>query len=209
MNGSSQGRNLFASCCFVSLRTLAIDEREWFRMKKLFRRRPSAGTLIAFVALCVALGGGAYAATTKKIEYKGLSKDARLKTLGVSSTNANTSTTPCDPSSATTFTTCTSVSVIGSTAFPRKYLVVFDGVFDSGATPPAPTNAAGECRLELDNSPLNGTTTRVRTAGPNEGFGINIATTPQGGQHTISVACNETNGNLTVPTYQLTAVQVR
>lgn len=176
-------------------------------MKKLFSRRPSAGTVIAFLALCVALGGGAYAATTKKIEYKGLSKDARLKVLGVSSTNANTSTTPCDPSSSTAFTTCTSVSVIGSTAFPRKYFVVFDGVFDSGATPPAP--AAGECRLELDNNPLNGTTTRVRTGGPNEGFGINIVTTPQGGQHTISVACNETNGNLTVPTFQLSAVQVR
>jgi hypothetical protein len=176
-------------------------------MKKLFSRRPSAGTVIAFIALCVALGGGAYAATTKKIEYKGLSKDARLKVLGVSSTNANTSTTACDPSSATTYTTCTSVSVNGSSAFPRKYLVVFDGVFDSGATPPA--NAAGECRLELDNSPLNGTTTRVRTGGPDQGFGINIATTSQGGQHTISVACNETNGNLRVPTYQLTAVQVR
>jgi hypothetical protein len=207
MHGSSQGRNLFASSCFVSLRTLAIDEREWFRMKKLFSRRPSAGTVIAIIALCVALGGGAYAATTKKIEYKGLSKDARLKVLGVSSTNANTSTTPCDPSSPTTFTTCTSVSVDGSTAFPRKYLVVFDGVFRSGATPPA--LAAGECRLELDNSPLNGTTTNVRTVGPNEGFGINIATTPQGGQHTISVACNEANGDLRVPTYQLTAVQVR
>jgi hypothetical protein len=34
-------------------------------------------------------------------------------------------------------------------------------------------------------------------------------TTPQGGEHTISVACNETNGNLRVPTYQLSAVQVR
>jgi hypothetical protein len=177
-------------------------------MKKLFSRRPSAGIVIAFIALCVALGGGAYAATTKKIEYKGLSKDARLKVLGVSSTNANVSTTPCDPSSPTTFTTCTSVSVIGSTAFPRKYLVVFDGVFASGATPPA--LAAGECRLELDNNPLNGTTTRVRTVGAqDEGYGINIVTTAQGGQHTISVACNEVNGNLTVPTYQLSAVQVR
>jgi hypothetical protein len=176
-------------------------------VKKLFSRRPSVGTVIAFVALCVALGGGAYAATTKKIEYKGLSKDARLKALGVSSTNANTGTTPCDPSSSTTFTTCTSVNVIGSSAFPRKYLVVFDGVFDSGATPPA--NAAGDCRLEVDNNALNGTTTRVRTGGGEQGFGINIVTTPQGGEHTISVACNETNGNLRVPTYQLSAVQVR
>jgi hypothetical protein len=176
-------------------------------MKKLFSRRPSAGTLIAFIALCVALGGGAYAATSKKVEYKGLSKDARLKVLGVSSTNANTSTTPCDPTSAATYTDCTQVTVNGSSAFPRKYFVVFDGVFNSGATPA--TVAAGECRLEVDNNPLNGTTTKVRTPGPDNGFGINIATTAQGGQHTISVACNETEGDLRVPTYQLSAVQVR
>jgi hypothetical protein len=177
-------------------------------MKKLFRRRPSAGTLIAFIALCVALGGGAYAATKKKVEYKGLSKDARLKVLGVSSTNANTSTTACDPTSAATYTDCTQVTVDGSSAFPRKYFVVFDGVFDGG-TPPPGNPAAGECRLEVDNNALTGTTTRVRTAGPDEGFGINIVTTPQGGEHTISVACNETNGDLRVPTYQLSTVQVR
>jgi hypothetical protein len=176
-------------------------------MKKLFSRRPSAGTLIAFIALCVALGGGAYAATKKKVEYKGLSKDARLKVLGVSSTNANTSTTACDPTSAGTYTDCTQVTVNGSSAFPRKYFVVFDGVFNSGATPAAP--AAGECRLEVDNNALNGTTTKVRTPGADNGFGINIVTTPQGGEHTISVACNETDGDLRVPTYQLSAVQVR
>ena len=57
--------------------------------------------MIAFIALCVALGGGAYAATSKKVEYKGLSKDARLKVLGVGKTNAQTGTTPCDPTSST------------------------------------------------------------------------------------------------------------
>jgi archaellum component FlaF (FlaF/FlaG flagellin family) len=176
-------------------------------MKKLFSRRPSVGTVIAFIALCVALGGGAYAATKKKIEYKGLSKDARLKVLPFSSTNANIGTTACDPTSASTYTDCTSVTVNGSTGFPRKYMVVFDGVFNSGATPP--TDAAGECRLEVDNNALNGTTTRVRTPGPANGFGINIVTTPQGGQHEISVACNETAGDLRVPTYQLSAFQVR
>ena len=49
-------------------------------MKKLLKR-PSPATVIAFIALCGALGGGAYAATSKKVEYKGLSKDARLKVL--------------------------------------------------------------------------------------------------------------------------------
>ena len=71
-------------------------------MKKLFNHRPSAGAVIGFIALCVALGGGAYAASKKKIEYKGLSKDARLKVLPVSGTNAGTN---CNPNSATTYTT--------------------------------------------------------------------------------------------------------
>jgi len=179
-------------------------EREWFWMRKVFKRRPSAGVVIGFIALCVALGGGAYAATKKKIEYKGLSKDARLKVLGVSSTNANTSTTPCDPTSASEYKDCTSVDVNGSGAFPRKYFVVFDGVFNGGGSP-----ATGECRLEVDNNPLNGTTTKVHTPSTDTGFGINIVTTPQGGKHTISVACNETQADLKVPSFELSAVQVR
>jgi hypothetical protein len=173
-------------------------------MKKLFSRRPSAGVVIGFIALCVALGGGAYAATSKKVEYKGLSKDARLKVLGVSSTNANTGTTPCDPASSTTFTKCTSVSVNGSTAFPRRYMLVFDGTFDGGGS-----TANGVCHLEVDDTEINGTKTNVHTPGGIQGFGINIVSTPQGGTHTFSVACNETTGDLKVPQFELSAVQVR
>jgi hypothetical protein len=173
-------------------------------MRKLFKRRPSAGAVIGFVALCVALGGGAYAATSKKVEYKGLSKDARLKVLPVSETNAQTGTTPCDPTSLTTFTKCTSVSVDGSTGFPRKYLLTFDGTFDGGGSP-----ANGVCHLEVDNTEIVGTKTNVHTPGGIQGFGINIVTTPQGGQHTFSVACNETIGDLKVPQFELSAIQVR
>ena len=173
-------------------------------MRKLFSRRPSAGTIIAFVALCVALGGGAYAATSKKVEYKGLSKDARLKVLGVSATNAQTGTTPCDPLNSTTFTKCTSVDVNGSTGFPRKYLIVFDGTFDGDGS-----TAAGVCHLEVDGTELTGTKTNVHTPGGIEGFGINIGSTAQGGKHTFSVACNETSGDLKIPQFELTAVQVR
>jgi hypothetical protein len=173
-------------------------------MRKLLKRRPSPGAVIAFIALCVALGGGAYAATNKKVEYKGLSKDARLKVLGVSSTNAQTGTTPCDPT-GTTFTKCTTVNVNGSTGFPRRYFVVFDGTIDGGGA-----NAAGICHLEVDNTELNGTKTNVHTPnGDIQNVGINIVTTPQGGQHTISVACNETAGNLKIPQFELSAVQVR
>jgi hypothetical protein len=174
-------------------------------MRKMFKRRPSAGAVIGFIALCVALGGGAYAATSKKIEYKGLSKDARLKVLGVSSTNAQTGTTPCDPTTAETFTKCTSVDVNGSTGFPRKYLLIADGTVDGGGSV-----ANGICHLEVDGTEINGTKTNVHALDTGvASFGINIATTPQGGKHTISLACRESSGDLKVPQFELSAVQVR
>ena len=173
-------------------------------MKKLLGRRPSAGAVIGFIALCVALGGGAYAASKKKIEYKGLSKDARLKVLGVSSTNAQTGTTPCDPTTAT-FVKCTSVDVNGSTGFPRRYLVVADGNVDGSGSP-----ASGICHLEVDNTEVTGTKTNVHAPATGvAGFGVNIVTTPQGGKHSISLACRETAGDLKVPQFELSAVQVR
>ncbi|HEX3293220.1 MAG TPA: hypothetical protein VHR38_05735 [Solirubrobacterales bacterium] len=168
-------------------------------MKKLFKR-PSPATVIAFVALCVALGGGAYAATAKKVEYKGLSKDARLKVLGVGSTNAQTGTTPCDPASASTFTKCTSVDVNGSTGFPRKYLLIADGTANGGN---------GVCHLEVDGNEINGTKTNVRGDAGEAAFGINIITTAQGGKHQFSLACTEQTSDLKVHQFELSAVQVR
>ena len=173
-------------------------------MKKLFGRRPSAGAVIGFIALCVALGGGAYAASSKKVEYKGLSKDARLKVLGVGSTNAQTGDTPCDPKTGDAFTKCTSVDVNGSTGFPRRYFVVADGTLDGGGAA-----ASGICHLEVDGTEVTGTKTNVHTAGGIQGFGINIVTTAQGGKHSISLGCRETSGELKVPQFELSAVQVR
>ncbi len=185
-------------------------------MRKLFNRRPSAGAVIGFIALCVALGGGAYAATAKKVEYKGLSKDARLKVLPVSSTNAGTD---CDPSSPTDYKICTSVNTSVSTAFPRRIALVFNGTFNSvGAD-----KARGECRLQQDGAALNGTAIRVEPTihvdpgSPaseadkdyGDGYGINIVTTAQGGKHTYSVACNEVHGDLRVKQFQLSAYTVR
>src|SRR5262245_8868130 len=174
-------------------------------MKKLFKR-PSPGTVIAFIALCVALGGGAYAATQKKVEYKGLSKDARLKVLGVGNTNAQTGTTPCDPGPST-FTKCTSVNVDGSTGFPRKYLLVADFNADANGS----GTANGSCQLEVDGQAINGTKTNVHvpTGGGVAGFGISIVTTPLGGKHTFSLACTESSGDLRLPQFELSAVQVR
>jgi hypothetical protein len=192
-------------------------------MKKLFSRRPSAGLIVGFVALCVALGGGAYAASNgKKIEYKGLTKDARVKVLPISATNAGTN---CDPNSKTTFTNCVSVSLNTSSAFQRRVALTFNGVFNSQQAtpaPPTPVIARGQCRLQLDGQPLNGTqimvqpsahvdptTTDTTDRNYGDGYGINIVTTPQGGQHTYSLACNELAGDLKVQQFQLSALTVR
>lgn len=175
-------------------------------MRKLLKQRPSAGAIIGLLALVLALGGGAYAAKKSKVPYKGLDKDARLKVLPISATNAGTA--PCDPTSTSTFTDCTSVSTNVSTAFPRRVMLVFDGTFNGLAA-----GAQGDCRLEADNNPINGTTIKVETdtttATRGDGYGINIVTTPLGGQHTFSVACNETAGDLKVQNYQLSAITVR
>jgi hypothetical protein len=193
-------------------------------MRKLFSRRPSAGLIVGFVALCVALGGGAYAASkSKKIDYKGLSKDARVKVLPISGTNAGTN---CDPNSKTTFTSCTSVDLTTSSAFQRRVALTFNGVFNSAQAtpaPPTPVIARGICQLQQDGQALKGTQINVEPrahpdpttpADPTDknygdGYGINIVTIPQGGKHTFSVACNELAGDLKVQQFQLSAMTVR
>ena len=177
-------------------------------MPKLFKRRPSAGTVIAFVALCVALGGGAYAATHSKVQYKGLSKDARLKVLPVSATNAGGSDsggTDCDPNSSTTFTKCTSVNIQTSTAFPRKIMMVFNGTFKAVSG-----TATGECQLQIDNDKVNGTTTKIDAGTDPKSYGINIVAKPAtGGTHNYSVDCKENSPDLRVTQFELSAITVR
>ena len=189
-------------------------------MRKFFSKRPSPAMIVAIVALVAAGTGGAIAQTTKKkVEYKGLSKDARLKVLPFSKTIAGGG---CNPTAAGTFTDCATVNVTGSTGFPRKYYVDFDGVFDNATPNPAapappataPANVArGDCRLELDDAPIAGAQIRVQTgnhqANHGDGYGMNIITAPAGGNHAISIACNETENDLRVQQFQLSAFQVR
>lgn len=172
-------------------------------MRKLFAKRPSPAMIIAMVALIAAVGGTAYAA--KKITYKTLDKDARLKALPVSKTATGTN---CDPNAPGTYVDCATVNVDGSTGFPRKYYVSFDGNFEGIGGP-----ARGDCRLEADNTPIIGTTIRIeaptKTSDHGSGYGINIVTGPLGGKHTLSVACNENANDLRVRQFQLSAFQVR
>ena len=177
-------------------------------MRKLYKRRPSAGVIIGVLALVLALGGGAYAAKKAKVTYKGLDKDARLKVLPVSKTNANTGSTPCDrPAPGPSPTAPRSRSTVR-----RPPVWAHGGLRRHAQHRRAP--ARGDCRLEADNNPINGTTIKVEatTSGANhgDGYGINIVTTPLGGQHTLSVACNETGAaDLKVEQFQLSAISVR
>jgi hypothetical protein len=177
-------------------------------MRKLarFERRPSPAMIVGIIALIAALGGGAYAATAKKkVTYKGLDKDARLKVLPFSKTASGTA---CNPTANDTFLDCATVNVDGSTGFPRKYYVSFTGTFDGvGGV------ARGDCRIEADNNPIAGTTRRfevpTHTADHGEGFSISAITGPLGGKHAISVACDDAANDLRIHQFQLSAFQVR
>jgi len=172
-------------------------------MRKLFSKRPSPAMIVAMIALVAVAGGTAYAAS--KVTYKGLDKDARLKVLPFSKTASGIN---CDPNAPGTYVDCATVNVDGSTGFPRKYYISFDGNYEGigGA-------ARGDCRLEADNTPIAGTTIRVeaptKTTDHGSGYGINIITAPLGGKHTLSVACNENANDLRVRQFQLSAFQVR
>ena len=172
-------------------------------MSKLKLRRPTPAMIVAMVALIAAVGGTAYAAA--KITYKGLDKEARLKVLPFSKTATGTN---CNPTAAGTYVDCATVNVDGSTGFPRKYYISFDGNFEGIGG-----DARGDCRLEADNAPIAGTTIRVqapiKVADHGSGYGINIVTAPLGGKHTLSVACNENVNDLRVRQFQLSAFQVR
>jgi len=95
---------------------------------------------------------------------------------------------------------------------PAQYYISFDGNFDNATNMPDAV-ARGDCRLELDNAPIAGAEIRVQTrnhqANHGDGYGINVITPPAGGTHAISVACNETENDLRVQQFQLSAFQVR
>ena len=178
-------------------------------MSRLFKRRPSPAMIVGIVALIAALGGGAYAATKKQVTYKTLNKEARLKVLPVSSTKNITA--DCDPQDAATYVDCASVSFNWSKQFPRKTTLVADGVFTTDAD-----GARGECRLELDNAPIAGTTVKIGENGTGghqndngDGFGINTVTAPQAGAHTYSIACNETVGDFKIRALQMSGFGTR
>jgi hypothetical protein len=175
-------------------------------MRKLFKHRPSPAMIVAMVALLAALGGTAYAA--KKLTYKGLDKEARNKVLPVA--GGESISADCEPTS-TTFVDCADVKFNWSKAFPRKTALIANGTFTTAG------GGKGECRFEQDNTALTGTTIKIGTSdtGHNHatdhgaGFGLNTIAPKVGGEHTWTIACNETGGDITIRQLQLSGFGVR
>ena len=178
------------------------------RMSKLFSKRPSPALIVAMVALIAALGGGAYAATQKKVEYKGLSKEARLKVLPFSKTATGTD---CNPTAAATYTDCATVSVDGSTGFPAALLRLVRRELRGGRRR-LPRRLPPRGRQQPDHGHHDqGRSMPTKTADHGSGYGIrrDARGRARAASTTLSVACNENTNDLRVRQFQLSAFQVR
>ncbi len=186
-------------------------------MRKLHIRRPSAGMIVAIVALVAALGGTAIAGN--RIHFDMLAKDSRQKVLPYGATAA---TAECNPTS-TTFVDCGSVKLSVSKQFARRAMVVADGLYTTDDN-----GARGTCRLQVDGNLLGGPTVHIGAgavpdATPQDGlngnahadpldgagFGINTLGPSLTGLHTYSLACNETTEDIKIRDVSITAMTMR
>ena len=63
---------------------------------------------------------------------------------------SQTGASTCNPTAAGTYVDCLTLNVDGSTGFPRKYYIAFDGTFDGiGSNGSAPTRAVRPERKSL------------------------------------------------------------
>jgi hypothetical protein len=173
-------------------------------MRRILKRRPSAGVVIGVIALVAALAGTAVAGT--KIHFSSLAKDTKQKVLPYGS---STSATNCDPVNLT-FVTCTQANLNVSKNFPRRAMLVANGTFTTG---PAAA-AAGTCRLTMDGQQLGiamriGAAINTHEGERGDGFGLNTIAPSTGGNHAYAVQCNETEGNLKIQDSALTAITLR
>lgn len=169
-------------------------------------RRPSAGFVVAVVALVVALGGTAIAGS--KIHFGSLGKDTKQKVLPYGS--AVSATTSCDPTDAT-FKECATATLSVSNNYQRRTMLVADGTFTTAGA----GGARGTCRLQVDGQPIGTALARIG-AGPNahegehgDGFGLNAIAAPLTGSHKYALACNEADGNLKIQDAYITAITLR
>ncbi len=168
-------------------------------------RRPSAGLVVAIVALVAALGGTAIAAG--KVTFGSLSKETKQKVLPYGSSASQA--VPCDPTDAN-FKVCVQANVKVSQQFQRRMLVMANGTYTTDAG-----GAKGTCRLQVDGQPIGtgvariGSTDDGHTGDNGAGFGLSAIAQPLGGTHTYSLACNQATNNLKIQDASITAITLR
>jgi hypothetical protein len=198
-------------------------------------RRPSHGTIVAYVALFVALGSGAYAAThvdSRDIENNSIKSedlkdhkavkgrdvvDGSLTGRQVAEGKLDASRfapmagdvgSVCDPTSSA-FIQCASVTL--HLKQPSRILVIGTGGEESVGFP-----AEGRCEVRIDNRPTSvgavpgEESVDNTTAGATNGFArTNVSATPEAaGTHTASLACREVLGNVKIDQPTIAALAI-
>ena len=172
-------------------------------------RTPSHATVVAYLALFVAIGGSAYAVSkigSAQIENRSIKgKDVADAALGGRQIQERKLTGPLAVGDARS-TTCdpplnTEIDCIGkSIKLPAQASILLFGTARGEAG-----TGTGECALKVDGASASGqlitaeartvTLTRVTGALPR-------------GQHTVALACRETTGDLIVSSLAISAVAV-
>ncbi len=173
-------------------------------------RSPSHATVVAYLALFVAIGGSAYAVSkigSSEIENRSIKgKDVADDTLGGRQINEPTLTGPmavgdessggCDPVSGGT------VDCVGQTIrLPREAPVLVVATASKGARP-----GSGVCTMAVDGTESNGEFLGGTEA---DGFALTKMSSPlDPGPHTLALRCRESGGDLIIDNPTIAAVVV-
>jgi hypothetical protein len=171
---------------------------------------PSHSTVVAYLALFVALGGSAYAVSkigSGEIENRSVrGKDVANDTLGGRQVDEAKLSGPlavgdersgtCDPIAGAP------VDCIGQTiTLPRESALLVMGTASKGAQP-----GSGVCAMNVDGTQSNG----EALGGPeSDGFALTKVTPLlDRGPHTVALTCTESNSNFTLNNPTIAAVAV-
>jgi hypothetical protein len=171
---------------------------------------PSHSTVVAYLALFVALGGSAYAVSkigSGEIENRSIrGKDVANDTLGGRQVDeAKLSGPPavgdersgtCDPIAGAP------VDCVGQTiTLPRESALLVIGTASKGAQP-----GSGVCVMTVDGTESNG---EFLDGNARDGFAVTKVTPLlDRGQHTVALRCTEANSNFTIDNPTIAAVAV-
>lgn len=175
------------------------------RMKK-----PSHSTVVAYLALFVALGGSAYAVSkidsgdikNRSIKGKDVASDALgarqidERKLSPPTGAGSEAAGPCNPTGEAAID-CIVQTI--RTQHPSSVVVVATGSKDA-------VNGSGICSITVDGS---SSADRSLEGGMRDGFAITKTTAPlPAGSHTVALRCTESNPDLTIDNPTIAAIAV-